>query len=98
MRKFDAVYRKSHLCGTQKNGAARRFVFFFCGRGKVRRGYNRLLRDESFETSLTEQRCSVDLPFVTFCFVNSIVRPSGCNERIIVRISLSFQPSTARLE
>ena len=31
---------------------------------------NRLLRDESIESCLTEQRCSVDLPSVTIYFVS----------------------------
>ena len=44
----------------------RRFLFFFCGRGKVGGGYNSLVRDESFESCLNEQRFSV--PCVTFCF------------------------------
>ena len=30
---------------------------------------NRLLREESIESCLIEQRCSVDLPCVTFYFV-----------------------------
>ena len=47
--------------------APRHFMFFFCGTGKVAGGTNRLLRDESFESCLTEQRCSVAC--VTFCFV-----------------------------
>ena len=42
------------------------------------RGNNRLLRDGSFESCLTEQRCSVDLPCVMFCFVLLIVRPLSC--------------------
>ena len=53
-----------------------RFIFFFCERGKVEEGNNRLLRDESFRSCLTEQRCSV--PCVTFCFGLLIVRPLGC--------------------
>ena len=53
-------------------------MFFFCGRGKAGGDNNRLLRDESIESCFTEQRCSVDLPFVTFCFVLLLVRPLGC--------------------
>ena len=45
------------------------FMFFFCGRGKLGGDNNRLLRDESIELYLSEQRCFVDLPCVTFCFV-----------------------------
>ena len=37
-----------------------------------------LLRDESIELCFTEQRCSVDLPCVTFCFVLLLVKPLGC--------------------
>ena len=37
-----------------------------------------LLREESIESCLTEQRCSVDLPCVTFYFVLLPVRPLGC--------------------
>ena len=56
-------------CAAPKRMAApRRFMFFFCGRGKVGGGKNRLLRDESFESCLTQQRCSVLC--VTVCFVN----------------------------
>ena len=52
-------------CAAHKRMAApRRFMFFFCGRGKV--GGDKFLRDESFESFLTEQRCSV--PCVTSCF------------------------------
>ena len=60
--------------------APKRFMFFFCGRGKLGGGYNRLLCNESFESCLTEQRCSVDLLFfyVLFCFVNC----QGCAFRI----------------
>ena len=49
-------------CATSKRMAAsKRFVFFFCGRGKVGGGNNRLLHNESFESCL---------PCVTFCFIN----------------------------
>ena len=66
---------RTRLRGIQKKMAAyRRFMFFFCGRGKVGGSNNRLLRDESFELCLTEQRCSV--PCVTFFFL--IFRPLGC--------------------
>ena len=51
---------------------------FFCGRGKVGGDNNSLLHVESIESCLTEQRCSVDLPCVTFCFVLLLVRPLGC--------------------
>ena len=65
------------LSGTKKKMAAlRRFMFFFCGRDKAGAGNNRLLRDESFESCLTEQRYSI--PCVTFCFVLLLVRPLGC--------------------
>ena len=37
---------------------------------------NRLLRDDSIESCLTEQRCSLDLPCLTFCFVLLLVRLS----------------------
>ena len=50
--------------------APRCSMFLFCGGGKVGGDNNRLLRDDSFESCLTEQRCSVDLPCVTFCFEN----------------------------
>ena len=56
--------------------APRRFMFIFCGRGKVGGGNNRLLGDDSFELCLAEQRFSV--PYVTFCIVLLLVRPSGC--------------------
>ena len=39
---------------------------------------NRLLRDESITSCLTEQRCSVNLSCVTFCFVLLLVRPLCC--------------------
>ena len=66
--------------------APRRFMFFFCGRGKVGGRKYRLLCDESFESCLAEQRFSV--PCVTFRIVLSIVRPLGVS--IIVRISLAL--------
>ena len=67
------------LCGTLGNGGtSRRSCSSFCGRGKVGEDNNRLLRDESIESCLTEQRCSVDLLCVTFCFILLLVRPLGC--------------------
>ena len=54
------------------------FMVFFCGRGKVGGDYDRLLRDEIIESCLTEQRCSVNLSCVTFCFVLLLVRPLCC--------------------
>ena len=48
--------------------APRRSCSSFCGRGKVGGDNNRLLRDESIESCLTEQRCSVDLLCVIFNF------------------------------
>ena len=63
-------------CAAPKRMAApRRFMFFFCGRGKVGRGdNNRLLRDESFESCLAEQRCSVpcDLCNVLFSQLSNL--------------------------
>ena len=60
------------LSGTFINGGT------FCGRGKVGGDYDRLLRDEIIESRLTEQRCSVNLSCVTFCFVLLLVRPLCC--------------------
>ena len=60
------------LSGTFINGGT------FCGRGKVEGDYDRLLRDEIIESCLTEQRCSVNLSCVTFCFVLLLVRPLCC--------------------
>ena len=57
--------------------ASRRFMFFFCGRGKVGEGNDRLISDESFETCMTEQSCSIPLNLL-YCFVLLIVRPLGC--------------------
>ena len=50
------------LCGTFGNGGTKTFMLFFYGRGKMGGNNNRLLRDESIESCLTEQSCSVDLP------------------------------------
>ena len=47
-------------------------------RGKVGGDNDRLLRDESIESCLNEELCSVDLPCVTFCFVLLLVRPLYC--------------------
>ena len=55
-------------------------MFFFCGRDKVEGDNNRLLRHESIESCLTEQRCPVDLSYVTFCFVLLLVRPLSCHQ------------------
>ena len=60
------------FCGTFGNSGTYGFMFFFCGRVKVGGGgdNNRLLRDESIESCLTEQRSFIDIPCVTyFCFV-----------------------------
>ena len=56
-------------------------MYFFSERGKEGGGgggggNNRLLCDESFESCLTEQRCSV--PCTTFSFVLLLVRPIDC--------------------
>ena len=68
---FFCVYSNLNepACAAAKRMATpRRFVFFFCRKGKLGGGNNRLSRDESFESCLIEQRCSVVLPYVTFCF------------------------------
>ena len=68
---------RTRLCGTLDNGGTQAFMFFFCVKGKVGGDNTRLLRDESIEACSTEQRCSVDLRYVTFCFVLLLVRPLG---------------------
>ena len=76
--KFENLYDDYEpACAAPKRMAVpRRFMFFFCGRAKEGGGNNRLLRDESFESGLTEHRCPV--PCVIFCFVLLIVRPLCC--------------------
>ena len=69
--------------------APRGLMLFFCGRGKVAGGNNRVFRYESFESFLTEQRCSLDLPCVTFCFVSLHFR--AINKKVIVRIVSPFE-------
>ena len=63
----------------------------FCGRGKVGGDNNRLLRDESIESCLTEQRFSVDLTFFFFFFFGYILSDLwGVNKKVIVRIPLAL--------
>ena len=65
---YEDLHNGEPACAAPKRMAApRRFMFFFCGTVKVEGGKNRLLRDESFESRLTEQRSPVSC--VTFCFV-----------------------------
>ena len=66
---FIELLKGTRLCSTLDNGGTWTKMFFFCARGKVWGDNNRLLRDESIESCVTEQSCSVDLPCVTFCFV-----------------------------
>ena len=74
---FTALSVSEPACTAPKRMAApRRFMFFFCGRGKGGVGNNRLLINDTFQLCLSEQRCSV--PCVTFCFVLLLVTPLGC--------------------
>ena len=62
------------VCAAPKMTAApKTFMFFSCGRGRIGGGNHRPPSDESIESCLAEQRCSV--PCVTFCFVLLLVRP-----------------------
>ena len=53
---FERVGDEERFCLAPKTMAEpRHFMFIFYGRGKVGGGNDRLLRDESFESCLTEQ-------------------------------------------
>ena len=69
------VVRETACAAPKRMAAPRRLVFFFCGRGKVGRGNNRILQDESFEPCSTEQRCSGHCVLLFIFFL--IVRPLG---------------------
>ena len=63
-------------------------MFFFCGKGKAGGHNKRLLADESIESCLTEECCSVDLypvkHFILFCYSSDL---SAVRKKVIVRIS-----------
>ena len=65
-------------CAAPKRMAAlRRFIFFFCGRLKVGGGNNRLLRDGSIESCLTDQ---LNHSHYFFTLVRYLCNPSSQSE------------------
>ena len=84
----DILYNERFCRAPKRMAAPRLSMFSFCGRAKVGGSNNRLLRDESFESCLTEQRCSV--PCVTFVLFRFLSDLSAANKKVIGRISLAL--------